>query len=241
METLYISGGRKDKLRPGDILGALTGEAGGFQGSDVGKIEVHDRFSYVAIAKGSAERAIQQLGAGRIKGKKFKAGLAREPASSSMTHNDVLRSLRYLLNVSDAGLADIFRLGHREITRDEVGRVPQERGRGWLPAVQRQGDGALPQRPGHLQARKGREPTAPADSSFRSPTTPCSRRSGWRSSSRTTTSSRSWQRVGLDGVEGRAERALSPAGPSELSSVWGLAPQTSPARLDQLGDERTDD
>lgn len=38
-----------------------------------------------------------------------------------MTHNDVLRSLRYLLNVSDAGLADIFRLGHRGITRDEVG------------------------------------------------------------------------------------------------------------------------
>jgi ATP-independent RNA helicase DbpA len=77
METLYISGGRKDKLRPGDILGALTGEAGGFQGSDVGKIEIHDRFSYVAIAKGSADRAIQQLGAGRIKGKKFKVGLAR--------------------------------------------------------------------------------------------------------------------------------------------------------------------
>ena len=57
METLYISGGRKDKMRPGDILGALTGEAGGFQGSDVGKIEIHERFSYVAIARGSAERA----------------------------------------------------------------------------------------------------------------------------------------------------------------------------------------
>ena len=77
METLYISGGRKDKLRPGDILGALTGEAGGFQGTDVGKIEIHDRFSYVAIAKGSADRAIERLGAGRIKGKKFKVGLAR--------------------------------------------------------------------------------------------------------------------------------------------------------------------
>ena len=77
METLYISGGRKDKLRPGDILGALTGEAGGFHGNEVGKIEIHDRFSYVAIAKGSANRAIQRLGAGRIKGKKFKVGLAR--------------------------------------------------------------------------------------------------------------------------------------------------------------------
>ena len=37
-----------------------------------------------------------------------------------MTHNDVLRSIRYLLNVSDATLADIFRLGDREISRDEV-------------------------------------------------------------------------------------------------------------------------
>jgi ATP-independent RNA helicase DbpA len=77
MATLYISGGRKDKIRPGDILGALTGDAGGFQGSEVGKIEIHDRFSYVAIAKGRVERAIQQLGAGRIKGQKFKVGLAR--------------------------------------------------------------------------------------------------------------------------------------------------------------------
>jgi ATP-independent RNA helicase DbpA len=77
METLYISGGRKDKMRAGDILGALTGEAGGFQGSDVGKIEIHERFSYVAIARGNAERAIQRLGAGRIKGKRFKVGLAR--------------------------------------------------------------------------------------------------------------------------------------------------------------------
>ena len=77
MVTLYISGGRKDKLRPGDILGALTGEAGGFPGSDVGKIEIHERFTYVAIARGSADRAIERLGAGRIKGKKFKVGLPR--------------------------------------------------------------------------------------------------------------------------------------------------------------------
>ncbi|HVZ85413.1 MAG TPA: DUF1456 family protein [Polyangia bacterium] len=37
-----------------------------------------------------------------------------------MTHNDVLRSLRYLLNVSDATLADIFRLGDRQVSRAEV-------------------------------------------------------------------------------------------------------------------------
>ncbi|HVT07469.1 MAG TPA: ATP-dependent RNA helicase DbpA [Polyangia bacterium] len=77
MVTLYISGGRKDKLRPGDILGALTGEAGGLPGTDVGKIEIHERFSYVAVARASASRAIERLAAGRIKGKKFKAGLPK--------------------------------------------------------------------------------------------------------------------------------------------------------------------
>jgi uncharacterized protein YehS (DUF1456 family) len=51
-----------------------------------------------------------------------------------MTHNDVLRSLRYLLNVNDAGLADIFRLGHREITRDEVvAFLKNEDDDGYLP------------------------------------------------------------------------------------------------------------
>jgi ATP-independent RNA helicase DbpA len=71
MQTLYISGGRKDKVRPGDILGALTGEAGGLKASDVGKIEIHDRFSYVALSKQVASMALQRLRDGRIKGRKF--------------------------------------------------------------------------------------------------------------------------------------------------------------------------
>lgn len=69
-DTLYISAGRKDKMRPGDILGALTGEAGGFKGSDVGKIEVQDRLSYVAVSKRVSRMAIQRLREGRIKGRK---------------------------------------------------------------------------------------------------------------------------------------------------------------------------
>jgi ATP-independent RNA helicase DbpA len=77
MDTVRLSGGRKDKLRPGDILGALTGEAGGLAGTDVGKIEIHDRFSYVAVAKAAAARAVTSLNAGRIKGKRFKAELVK--------------------------------------------------------------------------------------------------------------------------------------------------------------------
>lgn len=71
MQTLSISGGRKDKLRPGDILGALTGEAGGLNAADVGKIEVQDKYSYVAISSDVANEAFSRLRDGRIKGQKF--------------------------------------------------------------------------------------------------------------------------------------------------------------------------
>ncbi len=77
METLRLSGGRKDKLRPGDILGALTGEAGGLAGTDIGKIEIHERFAYVAVAKQVSQRALSSLNAGRIKGLRIKAELVK--------------------------------------------------------------------------------------------------------------------------------------------------------------------
>jgi ATP-dependent RNA helicase DbpA len=69
--TLCISGGRKDKVRPGDILGALTGEAG-IDGKAVGKIDVMDYAAYVAIDSGVANQALGQLINGKIKGRKFK-------------------------------------------------------------------------------------------------------------------------------------------------------------------------
>ncbi|WP_257461084.1 ATP-dependent RNA helicase DbpA [Archangium lipolyticum] len=70
-ETLFISAGRKDKMRPGDILGALTGEAGGLSASDIGKIEIHDRHAYVAVSKRIARVALQRLREGRIKGRRY--------------------------------------------------------------------------------------------------------------------------------------------------------------------------
>ena len=77
METLLIAGGRKDKVRPGDILGALTGEAGGLKASDIGKIEIHDNFSYVAVSAGVAKVALQRLNNGKIKGRKFRVEIVR--------------------------------------------------------------------------------------------------------------------------------------------------------------------
>lgn len=69
--TLCLAGGRKDKIRPGDILGALTGEAG-MQAQQVGKITVMDFAAYVAIESGAAEQALDRLSNGKIKGRKVK-------------------------------------------------------------------------------------------------------------------------------------------------------------------------
>lgn len=69
--TLCILGGRKDKLRAGDILGALTGETG-IDGKAVGKIDILDQTAYVAIARPLAKVALNQLSQGKIKGKKYR-------------------------------------------------------------------------------------------------------------------------------------------------------------------------
>jgi len=71
MITLCIDGGRKDKVRPGDILGALTGEAG-IASEHVGKIDIFDNHAYVAIAQSMAHKALKRLAEGKIKGRKFK-------------------------------------------------------------------------------------------------------------------------------------------------------------------------
>jgi len=71
MVTLCIDGGRKNKLRPGDVLGALTGEAG-IPGSEVGKINVFDFHTYVAIRRNSAKLALARLRENKIKGRFYK-------------------------------------------------------------------------------------------------------------------------------------------------------------------------
>ncbi|MGC3986301.1 MAG: ATP-dependent RNA helicase DbpA [Pseudorhodoferax sp.] len=74
MATLQIQGGRKEKIRAGDVLGALTGEAG-FTREQVGKIDVNEFSTYVAVARGIAQQAADRLNKGRIKGKSVKVRL----------------------------------------------------------------------------------------------------------------------------------------------------------------------
>ncbi|AOE82884.1 ATP-dependent RNA helicase DbpA [Pseudomonas sp. TCU-HL1] len=71
MATLCINGGRKEKLRPGDILGALTGEAG-LPSSQVGKIAIFDFQAFVAVERGIAKQALKRLSDGKIKGRSYK-------------------------------------------------------------------------------------------------------------------------------------------------------------------------
>ncbi len=71
MKTLVIDAGRQDKLRPGDILGALTGDAG-LEAKDIGKIDVYATRAYVAIRRDLANKALERLRAGKIKGRNFR-------------------------------------------------------------------------------------------------------------------------------------------------------------------------
>jgi ATP-independent RNA helicase DbpA len=71
MSTLCIGAGRKDKVRPGDILGALTGDAG-IPGAQVGKIAIFDFQAFVAVERGIAKQALQRLNDGKIKGRSLR-------------------------------------------------------------------------------------------------------------------------------------------------------------------------
>jgi ATP-independent RNA helicase DbpA len=71
MVTLQIAGGRKEKIRAGDVLGALTKDLG-LDGAAVGKIDVNDFSTYVAVRADVADAALRGLNAGRIKGRSVK-------------------------------------------------------------------------------------------------------------------------------------------------------------------------
>jgi ATP-independent RNA helicase DbpA len=77
MITLCIQGGKKDKLRPGDLLGALTGE-GGLPFEQVGKINITESSSYVALNRESAKKAFARLSNGNIKGRRFRMRFLEE-------------------------------------------------------------------------------------------------------------------------------------------------------------------
>lgn len=74
MTTLQIDGGKKQKLRPGDIVGGLTGKTG-IKGDQIGKIQVFDMKAYVAVESKVAKVAIKKIMNGKMKGRNFRARL----------------------------------------------------------------------------------------------------------------------------------------------------------------------
>lgn len=72
MQTIQILGGKKQKVRAGDILGALTKQAG-LDGKKIGKINILAMVSYVALEHDIVQPALKQLQTGKMKGRNFKA------------------------------------------------------------------------------------------------------------------------------------------------------------------------
>jgi ATP-independent RNA helicase DbpA len=71
MVTLQILGGRKEKIRKGDVLGALTKDLG-LEGAAIGRIDVNDFSTYVAVRRDAADQALRGLNAGKVKGRSVK-------------------------------------------------------------------------------------------------------------------------------------------------------------------------
>nr|WP_321278594.1 ATP-dependent RNA helicase DbpA [uncultured Vibrio sp.] len=76
MVTINIDGGKKQKVRPGDILGCLTGK-NGILGAQVGKIHLFPMRAYVAVEKSAAKKALQTISTGKMKGRQFRARLLK--------------------------------------------------------------------------------------------------------------------------------------------------------------------
>ena len=82
MRTLQILGGRKEKIRAGDVLGALTGVDGGapvFSREQIGKINVTEFCTFVAVRRDLAQQALQKLDSGRVKGRPVRVRLLSGP------------------------------------------------------------------------------------------------------------------------------------------------------------------
>jgi len=77
MATIQIIGGRKEKIRAGDVLGALTGEMG-FTREQIGKINVNEFSTYVAVDRTVGRQVADRLNSGKVKGKSVKARLVTD-------------------------------------------------------------------------------------------------------------------------------------------------------------------
>lgn len=67
MATIYIGKGKKDKISKGDIVGYLC-KIGQLQSSEIGKIDVKDRYAYVAVSRTKLKQVLKLTAGQKIKG-----------------------------------------------------------------------------------------------------------------------------------------------------------------------------
>jgi ATP-dependent RNA helicase DeaD len=74
---LFISVGSKDNIRPGDLVGAITGEAG-IKGEQVGRVDIRETFSVVEIAAPVADKVIRALNGTTMRGRSLRVDYDRK-------------------------------------------------------------------------------------------------------------------------------------------------------------------
>lgn len=74
--TLHVSAGKREKISRGDLAGAFV-SVGGLERDAVGRIEVFDHYSFVAVPEAVAEEVLQRMQDAKVKGKKVKVALVR--------------------------------------------------------------------------------------------------------------------------------------------------------------------
>jgi ATP-dependent RNA helicase DeaD len=75
MVRLFITLGKKDKVGPKDLLGAIAGESG-IPGNAIGHIDIYDKFSFVEIPEDLAQHVMKKMKKAQIRGQKFNIDIA---------------------------------------------------------------------------------------------------------------------------------------------------------------------
>ena len=79
---LFVSIGKKDEVRPADLVGAITGETG-IEGDRVGKVDIRDSFTIVEVTADAADRVIRALNGTSLRGRSVRVDYDRQPARPS--------------------------------------------------------------------------------------------------------------------------------------------------------------
>ena len=138
MQRLFIDVGRKQGIRPSDIVGVIANEAG-IPGSDIGAIDIYDNFTFVEVAGAVVANVIEALQDTTLRGKEFRVDIARprdEPPASSPAAPQV-RLQRRVVPAAQPAVAEPQESEDGDFEPDEDEDEPPQRPADWR-------EGALP-------------------------------------------------------------------------------------------------